>query len=150
MKQKDEKILDILKNNARATCKEISKLTGLPITTVHNRIKKMEKDGVIKGYRVILDQKKRGYGLTAFILLKLNLGNMPKDGGIAAQDKLTRTIGEINGIEEVHVVTGEGDVLIKARAKDVEDLNRIAAGISINGVEKTNTMVVLSAVKDQY
>lgn len=150
MKQKDEKILDILKNNARATCKEISKLTGLPITTVHNRIKKMEKDGVIKGYRVILDQKKRGYGLTAFILLKLNLGNMPKDGGIAAQDKVTKIIGEINGIEEVHVVTGEGDVLIKARAKDVEDLNRIAAGISINGVEKTNTMVVLSAVKDQY
>lgn len=150
MKQKDEKILDILKNNARATCKEISKLTGLPITTVHNRIKKMEKDGVIKGYRVILDQKKRGYGLTAFILLKLNLGNMPKDGGIAAQDKVTKIIGDINGIEEVHVVTGEGDVLIKARAKDVEDLNRIAAGISINGVEKTNTMVVLSAVKDQY
>lgn len=150
MKQKDEKILEILKTNARATCKEISKRTGLPITTVHNRIKKMEKDGIIKGYRVILDQKKRGYGLTAFILLKLNLGTLPKEGGIAAQDKVTKSIGEILGVEEVHVVTGEGDVLLKARAKDIEDLNRITANISIMGVEKTNTMVVLNPVKDKY
>lgn len=150
MKQKDEKILEILKTNARATCKEISKRTGLPITTVHNRIKKMEKDGIIKGYRVILDQKKRGYGLTAFILLKLNLGALPKEGGIAAQDKVTKSIGEILGVEEVHVVTGEGDVLLKARAKDIDDLNRITANISIMGVEKTNTMVVLNPVKDKY
>jgi len=69
---KDLKILELLKLNARFTTKQISKKTLLPITTVHNRIKKLENLGVIKNYSVVIDHKKLGKSISAYILMNIN------------------------------------------------------------------------------
>ena len=69
--QKDLKIIDILKENSKLTVNQISKRFNIPITTVHNRIKKLEKLGVIKNYTVILDYKKLNKGIQGIILVSV-------------------------------------------------------------------------------
>ena len=58
MDEKDEQILQILLINSKLSTHQISKKTGIPITTVHNRIKKLTKKGIIKGYTIVIDHKK--------------------------------------------------------------------------------------------
>jgi Lrp/AsnC family transcriptional regulator, leucine-responsive regulatory protein len=146
MHEKDEKIIAALKNNARASCKEIAALTGIPITTVHNRIKKLETEGIIAGYRVMIDPKKCGYKLCAIVLVKIDYH--PKDMK-TDQEKLARGLSQIEGVEETLVVTGETDMVFKIRAKDIKDMNKIIKSIvETPGVSATNTLVVLDPVKD--
>ena len=146
MHEKDEKIIEALKKNARASCKEIASQTGIPITTVHNRIKKLENEGIISGYRVMIDPKKCGYKLCAVVLVKIDYH--PKDVK-TDQEKLAKTLAEIEGVEETHVVTGETDMVFKIRAKDIKDMNKIIKSIvETPGVSATNTLVVLDPVKD--
>ena len=68
---KDLKILEVLKVNSRLSTQKIAKKTLIPITTVHNRMKKLEKEGIIKGYTVILDYKKLGKPILSFILISV-------------------------------------------------------------------------------
>jgi len=146
MHEKDEKIIEALKRNARASCKEIASQTGIPITTVHNRIKKLEAEGIISGYRVMIDPKKCGYKLCAFVLVKIDYH--PKDKKID-QEELARQLAALEGVEETHVVTGETDMVFKIRAKDIKDMNKIIKGIvETPGVSATNTLVVLEPIKD--
>ena len=67
MDNKDEKILELLRENSKLTTHQISKKTLIPITTIHNRIKKLEQEGIIKRYTLELDNKKLGKELAAFI-----------------------------------------------------------------------------------
>ena len=68
MDDKDYAVLNVLRKNAKLSTKQIAKKTGIPITTVHNRIKKLESSGIIKGYTTILDNKLIG-NVIAFILI---------------------------------------------------------------------------------
>ncbi len=65
----DLMVLDILKKNAKLTTSEISRIVRKPITTVHNRIKKLVKEGVIKNYTVVINYKKIGNHIDAFVLV---------------------------------------------------------------------------------
>ena len=69
--EKDLKIISLLKENAKLSMQQIAKKTLIPITTVHNRIKKLEKSGIIKGYTINLDDKKL-QSISAFILVTVD------------------------------------------------------------------------------
>ena len=58
MTKKDHVILDLLKHDAKLSTREMSEKTGISMTTVHNRIKKLEREGVIRGYMAVIDKKK--------------------------------------------------------------------------------------------
>ena len=68
--EKDLRILEMLKQNCRLSEQKIARKTGIPMTTVHNRVKKMREEGIIEGYSVRLDYAKLGKPLTAYALLK--------------------------------------------------------------------------------
>ena len=70
--KKDLAILEILKHNSNLSTQNIAKKTNIPITTVHNRIKKLEKEGIIKEYSVVLDNKKIGKPIAAYILITVD------------------------------------------------------------------------------
>lgn len=147
MNKKDELIIKELKKNARASCKEISKQTGIPITTVHNRIKRLEAAGLIIGYQVLLDQRKLGVPLCAYVLVSIDYH--PKDKQIN-QEELAKELAETEGVEEAHIVTGNTDMVFKIRAKDIKNMNEIIKGIvETPGVSATNTLVVLDPIKDK-
>ncbi len=146
MHSKDEMIIDALKKNARASCKEISRDTGIPITTVHNRIKKLEANNTIIGYRAMINQPKLGYKICAYVLIGIDYH--PK-GKQVKQDELAKELSEFRGVEETQIVTGDTDMVFKIRAKDMKDLNRIIKSIvETPGINSTNTLIVLEHIKD--
>lgn len=142
--EKDRKILEFLKNNSKLTTQHISKQTMVPITTVHNRIKKLEKAGIIKGYTIRVDHKKLGYGILAFVLVtvKYDLPNGRKMDQMELSEKLSRH----PNVEECHIVAGGTDIILKTRVKDMDELNDfiIRDLRAHEGVDKTTTLVVLS------
>jgi len=138
----DEKILKNLLVDARLSARQLSLKLGLSTVTVLSRIKKLEKEKIIKGYTSVLNHEKLGYDLTAVIEI------------IAKKDKLVQVEDELSGIENVcavYDVTGNTDTLIIAKFKGRKDLSKFIKNLSsISNVESTITHVVLNTVKEDF
>ena len=141
--KKDLKIIEILKQNSKQTTSQISKKFNIPITTVHNRIKKLEKLGIIKNYTVVLDYKKLDKGILSYVLVSV-MYTLP-NGKKVSQEEIAKNLKNL-GAEEVSIVTGGTDIIVKVRVKDVEELNDfiIKRLRDIEGVDKTQTLIVLN------
>ncbi len=142
----DRKIIALLRDNSRCSAKEIARETGMPVTTVFNRIKKLEKEEVIKQYSIVVDEKKLGRGLAAYILLHYNPTVWGKS---STRQELKRRLLAIPHIEEAKYLLGQYDILLKVRAKDIDELNNlILSGFrKIPGIGTTETFIVLEDVK---
>ncbi len=146
---KDKKILKMLKQDCKMSVKNIAKQINSPITTVYSKIKRMEKTGVIKGYRAILNDKKMGVDVTAFVCISC----MPSHLKGSGEDRLKSDIKnnlickrllEIPEIEEIQVVTGPWDIIAKIKAESVDMVGEIAFN-EIRGIEGvTNTLTLVS------
>lgn len=138
----DEKILKNLLVDARLSARQLSLKLGMSTVTVLSRIKKLEKEKIIKGYTSLLDHEKLGYDLTAVIEI------------IAKKDKIVEVEDELSAIENVcavYDVTGNTDTLIIAKFKGREDLSKFVKNLSsIPNVENTITHVVLNTVKEDF
>ena len=143
MDDKDIQILNLLRENGKFTTRQIASKLLIPVTTVHNRIRKMQCNGIIKGYSVLLDHKKMGNSISAFVSIKVK--NDPANG--ISLPALLEKINSVKGVEEVHNVTGEMDIVAKIMAKSTEELNEILLKniMSIEGIDKTQTSIVLSS-----
>ncbi len=146
MVDKDSKILSLLKANSRMTTKEMSKELEMPQTTIHNRIKSLTKNGIIKRFTIDIDGKKIGKGLDAYILCTVSYRSTR--GEKINQIEVAQTIKELPEVEEVSIVTGDNDMIVKVAVKDVDALNDfvIFSLRDIEGVERTVTSVVLSEI----
>ncbi|MCK4647741.1 Lrp/AsnC family transcriptional regulator [Candidatus Pacearchaeota archaeon] len=140
---KDLKILEILKQNANLRTSQISKKTNIPITTIHNRIKKLNSQGIIKNYTLNLDFEKIGKPLKAYVLVTANQN--PFASKKLSQEKIGQQIKKLNEVESVDIVTGETDILASVRIKTMDELNNLVTHKlrNIPGVDKTKTMMVL-------
>lgn len=141
--EKDKKIIEILKQNSKLSTQQISKKLRIPITTIHNRIKKLEKQEIIKNYTVNLNYKKLNLEILAYILITINY-NIP--GHKINQEEIAKEIKKIPRVEEVDIMTGVTDILAKVRVSDIDELNNflIKKLRNIKGIDKTQTMIVLS------
>lgn len=144
--EKDLKILDVLKENSKLTTNQIAKKINIPITTIHNRIKKLEKEEVIKKYSVELNYKKLGKSILCYVLITA-ISMMP-NGRKIFQEDVARNIKKLPGVEEVIILTGGTDMMIKVRLESINELNDflIKRLRKIDGVDKTQTMIVLNSI----
>ena len=135
----DEKILQILKENSKEKLINIAKRLNIPVSTVHNRIKRLEKDKIINKYTISLNYKKLGLSITALILVKYN-----PDSGISQKDLLS-TLSKFKYVEKGFIITGEWDILLITRFRSMDELsNFILQKLrNIKGVKETYTMVAL-------
>lgn len=145
MKEKDEKILVLLQKNSRLPLKEIAKRLEMPISTVFTKIKKFEKEGLIKRYSLELDEKRLGYTVKAFVLVTYKSNSK-------SQEEVAKRISKLPFVERVYIIAGPWDILVEAIGKDVEDLGK---GVTeklreIEGVDKTQTLIVLKRIKEEY
>ncbi|HLD87381.1 MAG TPA: Lrp/AsnC family transcriptional regulator, partial [Candidatus Nanoarchaeia archaeon] len=117
----------------------------LPISTIHNRIRKMEVSGAVKGYTIVLDDKKTGM-IMAYLLVTVNYH--PPDGTIINQHELAKKIKQIPCVTEVSMTTGSCDIIVKVQSKNMEELNDFVTNQlrSFKGVDKTQTLVVLNSI----
>ncbi len=138
----DRKILSLLQRDARLSYREIAKELNVAVGTVYNRLKRLEEEGILKGFYPKLDYERLGYELTAII-------------GVRAQGKriiqIEREIAKDDHVLCVYDVTGEYDIIVVAKFKGREDMNRFVKKVlAIDGVEKTNTHVAMDIVKEDF
>lgn len=143
MDNTDINILNALIDNSRTNSSEIAERIGVSVTTVIERIKKLEASGIIRKYTAIIDQSLLGRDVTALIMVSLE---HPKynDGFVEAMLKNESII-------ECHYVAGDFDYLVKVITENSNRLERVLNDIkSVAGVQKTKTMFVLSTLKNDF
>ena len=143
MDKKNKEILKILVKDGRAKIKEIAKKVELPITTVYNRMIKMQDQGVFK-VSAKISRKKLGYVIDAYILVNIDTSIKGID-----QEKLAHKITALPHVLMTSVVTGSKDMIVRVTAKSIEDLsNLILKEIrKFEGVAGTETLVVMKESK---
>jgi Lrp/AsnC family leucine-responsive transcriptional regulator len=146
--EKDLAILNLLQKNCKMTAKEIAKKINSPITTVFAKIKRMEQQGIIKEYRAILDHKKLNFGVTAFILASFSY-RTDKETPLS-QRAIAEQISKFPEVQEVHIISGDWDILIKVKDKDVDSIGRFVIDKlrTVKGIEKTLTCMVFDTPKE--
>lgn len=137
----DVEILSILQENARIANVDIARKIGKAPSVVLERIRKLETQGIIRGYYSRLDETVLNFSLLAYIWLKTRP---------SISEHVSRLLHDIPEIQEVHEVAGDEDYLIKVRARDTKDLanflkNRLG---NIKEIQSTRTTIVLMTVKD--
>ena len=140
----DAKILTAVSENGRMSITELSALIGLSKTPCAARLKKLETDGYILGYRAVLDPVKLGLDHIAFVEVKLS------DTRADALNNFNLAIGKVPEIEQCHMIAGGFDYLLKIRTRNIQHY-RAFLGDTISAlphVAQTSTYVVMEAVKD--
>ncbi len=140
----DRAILDQLTANGRITITELSAAVGLSKTPCQARIKRLEADGLITGYRAMLDPVKLGLQHVAFVEVKLT------DTKAGALDAFNRAVLALVEIEQCHMIAGSFDYLLKVRTKDIASYRQVM-GEKISAlpfVSHTSTFVSMEAVKE--
>ena len=138
----DVEILKALTLDARLSSRQIAKQCGVSIGTVLSRIKRMENEGVIRGYSVLLDHEKLGYELTVISEMTVSKGRL-----LEVENEIAR----LPNVCCVYDVTGLIDAIIVAKFKNREELGKFTKRLlAIPFVERTNTHVVLTSIKEDF
>lgn len=143
----DKTLLDLLQQNAKLSNADLAQAVGLTISSVHERVKKLEQRGIITGYVATVDASKLGKPLLAFF--RLTLGPNLPDGTDAAMSTLKTLCISEPDILECHQVAGEDCLMLKIRCTGTQDLPRILSKVR-NSVESSRsvTSIVLSTLKE--
>lgn len=142
MDETDVKILKVLSADARLSSRQVAKQCDISIGTALSRIKKLEGEGIIEGYTALLDQEKLGYELTVVTEITVSKGRLLE---------MENEIARIPNVCCVYDLTGLADAAIIAKFKNREDLSKFTKHLlSLPYVERTNTHVVLTTIKEDF
>ena len=137
----DVAILRRLNTDARKSFRDIARELRVSISTISNRVKRLEQEGIIVGYIPVLDEKKLGYDVLAVIGIRISKGKLLE---------VQRKIGREDKVVDVYDVTGEYDSVIIARFRNTKELDAfIKRLVAMENVERTYTQVVLNVVKQE-
>jgi len=132
----DRKIVSLLARSGRMSFTELARQAGLSVSAVHQRVRRLEQDGVIKGYAAMFNPEDVGLPLTAFVSVK------PFDA--AAPDDLPQRLEHLTAIEACHSVAGDENYILKVRVASPAALEELLYQIRTLGGVSTRTTVVLS------
>jgi DNA-binding Lrp family transcriptional regulator len=133
----DLQILCMLQENARITMREMAKQLGLSTTPVFERIKRLEKEGVIKRYVALLDPKSIDRDLLAFVQVSL------KEHSKKAVEEFIRLVIDFDEVMECYHLTGDSDFMLKVVARDMEAYNEFI-------LNKMSVIPNLGRVRSQF
>jgi len=136
MEDLDRTIVGLLMRDGRMSFTDLGKVTGLSTSAVHQRVRRLEERGVIKGYRAVIDHDALGMKLLAFISVT------PTDP--AAPDDVPDRLRHMEELEACHSVAGEESYILKARVSTPGDLEDLLTLVRTSANVSTRTTVVLS------
>lgn len=137
----DRTLLNLLKDDARASHRHLARTMGLAQGTVTNRLRRLEEVGVIEGYSVVLNPEHLGWTMTIMAGLQIAKGRM-----IDVQQKIAAD----PRVFAVYDVTGDWDSIVLARVRDRSDLDNLTKTVfTLDGVARSYTHVVLNTVKEE-
>lgn len=141
----DRNILDALSRDARLSMAELARRVGLSKTPVQARLKRLEKEGFIRGYAAIIDRERMGEGHVAFVQVTLS------DTRSDALEAFNRAVLTVPEIDQCHMIAASFDYLLKVRTRDIQAYRRVL-GEKISRlphVSHTSTFVAMETVKDR-
>ncbi|MHB1593555.1 MAG: Lrp/AsnC family transcriptional regulator [Streptosporangiaceae bacterium] len=136
MEEINRKILGLLARDGRLSFTELARQTGLSVSAVQQRVRRLEERGVIRGYTAQIDPAEAGLPLTAFVSIK------PFDP--AAADDAPERLAHLSGIEACHSVAGEESYILKVRVASPAALEELLQEIRAAASVATRTTIVLS------
>jgi Lrp/AsnC family leucine-responsive transcriptional regulator len=137
----DRQIVDLLVRDGRMSYTDLGKATGLSTSAVHQRVRRLEQRGVIRGYAAVVDAEAVGLPLTAFISIR------PIDP--SAPDDAPEHLRGLTEIEACHSVAGDESYILKVRVRAPADLETLLARIRAEANVSTRTTIVLSTPYEQ-
>jgi DNA-binding Lrp family transcriptional regulator len=141
MTNKDEELISLLKANAREPVAALARMLNVSRTTIQDRLRRLEEQGVIAGYTIKLSKNLRVDGIAAFITICVE----PR-----RQIEVAKTIAKIPQVETLHTVSGKYDLIANVKSVTSEDMDRIIDQIGlISGVTAIETAVILSTKLDR-
>lgn len=141
----DQKILDVLGAEGRISVTELAKRIGLSKSPAQTRLKRLEENGVIRGYRAIFDPIKLGRDHVTFVEVKLN------DTREKALETFNRAVLKVAEVEQCYLIAGPFDYLLKVRTSSMAGYRSLLAEriSTLPHVESTSTYVAMQAIKDE-
>ena len=140
----DRAILRVLAGDGRISITDLAREIGLSKSPTQARLRRLEKDGVITGYRALFDPTRLGLDHVSFVEVRLH------DTREAALAEFNAAVTRIAEIEQVHLIAGNFDYLMKVRTQDMTDYRRVLAEkiSTLPHVANTSTYVAMQAVKE--
>ncbi|MER6580519.1 Lrp/AsnC family transcriptional regulator [Nonomuraea sp. NPDC001023] len=136
MEEIDRRIVTLLAHDGRMSFTDLARETGLSVSAVHQRVRRLEKRGVVRGYAAVIDHDAIGLSLTAFVSIK------PIDP--AAPDDAPVRLAHLSAIEACHSVAGDESYILKVRVASPVALEDLLQQIRASANVSTRTTVVLS------
>ena len=136
MEDQDRRIVELLRQDGRMSYTDLGKAMGMSTSAVHQRVRRLEERGVIKGYAALVDHTALDLPLTAFISIT------PLDP--AAPDDIPERLRDLTELEACHSVAGDENYILKARVRTPHDLEDLLARVRATANVATRTTVVLS------
>lgn len=138
----DMRILKELLKGSKRSYRELARRLGVAVTTVINRIQRLEEYGVITGYTIGLDYERLGYELTVVTEITVSKGKLLE---------MEEEIARMPNVCAVYDVTGPMDAMVIAKFKKMKELSDFTKGLlSMPFIDRTNTHVVLTTVKEDF
>ena len=139
----DKRLISQYIENPKAQATELAKKIGVHPNTVFSRVKRLEKNGIIKKYTAIVDFKKMGYGIESIIFIVVR-----KEKG---WEEILRPIAQYPEICSFMIITGENDAIASVRVKDMDGMASVLKRIHDTGiVTKTTTSIVIDCYKSAH
>jgi Lrp/AsnC family leucine-responsive transcriptional regulator len=137
----DLRLLELLQRHGRTSQHDLAQAVGLSSPAVGERVRKLEERGIIRGYTVVLDPRKVGRDVTAFIFVGMS--------GSGFYPAFLERVAAHPEVLECHSITGQGSHVLKVRTESTSTLERLLAEIQAwPGVQWTTTSIVLSTMKE--
>jgi len=138
----DLQIIELLQEDSRISFNKIASKLGISVGTAYNRVRSLEERGILRGYTVIVDPAKIGYGTIAIILIQAEGAHLVD---------VENEVAKMDNVVAVYDITGDFDIAVIARFKDRFGLNAFVKKLlSMPYVKRTVTNVVLNVVKEDF
>lgn len=146
----DIKLLNLIQHDSKKTAKELGSVLDMPVTTVYAKIKRMEELGFIRRYTAILDAPKLGFSATAFVLATFSYRSPGGAVATLSQREVAKEVAGFPEVQEVHVISGDWDLLIKVKTTDIDAVGKFVVDKlrTVRGIEKTVTCMVFDTAKE--
>jgi DNA-binding Lrp family transcriptional regulator len=143
MDEKNEAIIRILSRKAGLSSRTLSKMLKIPISTVHRRVKKLEHEGTIQGYKAIINFEKTSWPIGA--LLMVNLAEVIPGKGHIPKNEIMRSLSHFNEIEEIiEVQAADFDLIVKARFESLRRQSDFVEELRcIEGIEEISSAIII-------
>lgn len=139
----DKKLILLLRGNAKLSIKELAHATGMTKTPIYERIKKLEKSGIIEKYVAVINNKKLYNGIYVFCSVSLEVQKLPEI------EIFKQEIKKLPEVLECYLMGGANDFLLKVMVKDLDAYHHFSSGklAALNNVSQIKSTFVLDVVK---